>query len=223
MKSLAIILSVAAIVGCSKGTEGGVPPPESATLIYDITGATAGEAPASVTALPGTEITLDNGTGFERTGYTFTGWSASSGASNGAYPPGGNYPLNNNTRLYAAWENTTPNTQTMKITIADQVFTATLADTPAAREFKAMLPLTLNMSDYNRNEKVAGLPKSLTTTTSTPRTIQTGDLMLYGSSSLVVFYQTFPNIYNYTRIGTITNPSGLAAAVGSGSITIQFE
>lgn len=47
--------------------------------------------------------------------------------------------------------------------------------------------------------------------------------MLYGSSCIVLFYENFSTSYRYTRIGRVDNPAGLAAAVGSGSVTVSFE
>lgn len=111
----------------------------------------------------------------------------------------------------------------MKITIANTSFTATLAPNPTATAFKVMLPLTLTMDDFNSNEKVCSLSNSLPTAVSSPGTIRAGDLMLYGSSSIVLFYETFSTPYSYTRIGAIDDPSGLRAALGSGSVTLKFE
>lgn len=116
-----------------------------------------------------------------------------------------------------------PNSNSMKISIGNSTFTATLATSATGKAFKAMLPLTLNMSDFNNNEKVCSLPNSLTTAASNPGTIHTGDIMLYGSSSLVLFYETFSTSYSYTRIGQIDNITGLKAVLGSGSVTIKFE
>ncbi len=115
------------------------------------------------------------------------------------------------------------NSNKMKMTIGDATFTATLADNATAKAFKAMLPLTLNMNEFNGNEKYCSLPNSLTTNASNPGTIHTGDIMLYGSSSIVLFYETFSTSYSYTRLGQVDNVSGLKAALGSGSITIKME
>jgi len=79
------------------------------------------------------------------------------------------------------------------------------------------------MRELNGNEKYFDLPNNLPTNASNPGTIQTGDLMLYGSNTLVLFYKTFSTSYNYTRLARVDNPSGLATALGSGNITVKFE
>lgn len=116
-----------------------------------------------------------------------------------------------------------PKSNAMKVSIGNSTFTATLTTSATATAFKAMLPLTLNMSDFNNNEKVCSLPGSLTTAASNPATIHTGNIMLYGSNSLVLFYETFSTSYSYTRIGQIDHVAGLKAALGTGSVTIKFE
>ena len=121
--------------------------------------------------------------------------------------------------------NDTSNTDTtkMKITIGSAVFKATLNNNATAKAFKARLPMTINMTELNGNEKYFDLPFNLPTNASNPETIQNGDLMLYGSNTLVLFYKTFSTSYNYTRLARIDNPSGLANALGSGSVTVSFE
>jgi hypothetical protein len=79
------------------------------------------------------------------------------------------------------------------------------------------------MSELNGNEKYFDLPNSLPANASNPGTIQSGDLMLYGSNTLVLFYKTFSTTYNYTRLARIDNPSGLATALGSENIMVKFE
>ena len=126
-------------------------------------------------------------------------------------------------RVSNSTNNTNPNGSKMKIKVGDQAFTATLYDNATATAFKSMLPLTINMAELNGNEKYADLSGSLPANASDPGTIQAGDLMLYGSNTLVLFYKTFSTSYSYTRLGRTDNPSGLAAALGTGNITVTFE
>lgn len=119
-------------------------------------------------------------------------------------------------------------TTTMKgvsiiIRVNTQIFKATLLNNGSAKAFQQILPLTCNMIELNGNEKYFDLPKSLVSNPTNVATIQNGDLMLYGSNTLVLFYKTFSTSYNYTKLGRIHNASQLAAALGTGNITITFE
>lgn len=116
-----------------------------------------------------------------------------------------------------------PMSNNLKITVGSASFNATLENNAAATAFKALLPMTINMSELNGNEKYFYLSGNLPTASSNPGTIRTGDLMLYGGSCLVLFYETFSTSYSYTRLGRVNNPSGLASALGSGSVTVTFE
>ena len=121
-------------------------------------------------------------------------------------------------------DNTRPNENGTQINIAvdDEVFAATLADNQTAEAFADMLPLTLNMSEMNGNEKYNYLDDNLPTDSYRPGTIQVGDLMLYGSNCVVLFYETFSSSYSYTRIGWVNDTNGLTAALGSGNVTVVF-
>lgn len=89
----------------------------------------------------------------------------------------------------------------MWMTVGERRFAITLTDNAAARAFVAQLPLTVDMSELNGNEKHADLPKALPGNASRPGTIRDGDLMLLCTDTLVVFYSTFKSSYSYTRLG----------------------
>ena len=110
----------------------------------------------------------------------------------------------------------------MIVKIGQETFAATLADNATATAFKAMLPLKLNMEDVNANEKVASLPAKLPTNDANPKRIEAGDLLIWTSRSLVLFYKSFSTSYSYTKLGRINDAAGLAAAVGSGNVTATF-
>jgi hypothetical protein len=111
----------------------------------------------------------------------------------------------------------------MWMTVGERRFAITLSDNPAARAFDALLPLRLDMSDLNDNEKKVRLPKALPANASRPGTIRNGDLMLYGTETLVVFYLTFDSPYSYTRLGHVNDPAGLAQALGRRDVRVVFS
>lgn len=111
---------------------------------------------------------------------------------------------------------------TVTIQVGDQTFSMILADTEAAQDFAARLPLTLDMQELNGNEKYSNLDEALPTEASAPGQIETGDCMLYGDRCVVLFYEDFSTSYRYTPLGKIQDSTGLAQAVGSGAVTVTF-
>ncbi|XXE56855.1 hypothetical protein J3P97_12175 [Pseudomonas sp. R1-15] len=111
----------------------------------------------------------------------------------------------------------------MWMIVGEQRFAITLADATAAQSLAALAPLTLEMSDLNRNEKYATLPRALPVKASRPGTIRNGDLMLYGKDTLVVFYKDFNSTYAYTRLGHVNDTSRLAQALGQGTVQVAFS
>jgi hypothetical protein len=111
----------------------------------------------------------------------------------------------------------------MWMTVGERRFAITLADNAAARAFRTQLPLTLEMSELNGNEKHGDLPKALPANASRPGTIRNGDLMLYGTDTLVVFYATFNSSYSYTRLARVDDPTGLAQALGPRGVRVVFS
>ena len=108
------------------------------------------------------------------------------------------------------------------VVVNGQEYSATLADTEAAREFAELLPLNLQMEELNGNEKYAYLDNPLSADSYNPGTINTGDIMLFGSSCIVLFYQTFPTQYTYTPLAYLDDAEGLAEIVGTGDVEARI-
>ena len=113
--------------------------------------------------------------------------------------------------------------QKLRITAGGQTFSASLADRSAARALADLLPLSLDMTELNGNEKYGTLPQSLPVQAERVGQICAGDLMLYGSDCLVLFYESFRSGYRYTRLGKLDDAAGLAAAVGRGGVRVTIE
>lgn len=113
--------------------------------------------------------------------------------------------------------------QIIKVTVGSKTFTATLENNASAKELVERMPFTVNMQELNGNEKYYQFPDSFPSDPSSFDTIKAGDLMLYQSDYLVVFYEDHTTTYDYTRLGVIDNADGLAEALGSGSAQVTFE
>ena len=111
----------------------------------------------------------------------------------------------------------------LKIIIGSTVFTASLFQNESADALKALLPLTINMTELNGNEKYFYLPNTLPANALQVDHIHAGDLMLYGDDCLVLFYKGFKTSYRYTKLGQVDEPSTLLDVLGKGNVTVTFE
>ena len=125
-------------------------------------------------------------------------------------------------------ESPAPDTGTVsdmyKITIQvnGKVFPAKLYQTETTKSIMQKLPLSITMNELNGNEKYYYFSESLPTESGRVSMIHAGDLKLYGSSCLVLFYESFSTSYSYTSLGYIENPKGLAEALGAGSVRVDI-
>lgn len=117
----------------------------------------------------------------------------------------------------------TENDDTMTISAAEKDFCVTLENTETVTALKRILPLTLDMSELNGNEKYCYLGTKLPSDPQKIDSIKAGDVMLYGDSCLVVFYKSFDTSYSYTKIGHIDDTSGLVQSLGSSSVTVTLR
>lgn len=125
--------------------------------------------------------------------------------------------------MEGAREPAPPSASRLVASISGKDFPITLEDNASTRALLERLPLTVTMGELNGNEKFYYLPDDLPADASTPEAIQTGDLMLYGSDCLVLFYKSFSSAYSYTRLGRVDDPAELAQAVGNGDVQITFQ
>ena len=109
--------------------------------------------------------------------------------------------------------------EVMKVIINNKEYEIILEDNETVTALLNLLPLELNMSELNDNEKYYYLDETLPTNQIVPTRIEKGDVMLYGNNCLVIFYKTFKTSYSYTKIGHIDNLPNL----GSGNIEIKFN
>lgn len=104
-----------------------------------------------------------------------------------------------------------------------KVFELVFYDTAAAGELTRMFPLKALMRDFNGNEKYCDLQKRFTADKKIPKEIKCGDIMLYGGSTLVIFYKDFSNPgYSYTPIGTVRDRAALAEIMKKDTVAAEF-
>ncbi|MCX7659283.1 MAG: cyclophilin-like fold protein [Caldimonas manganoxidans] len=93
----------------------------------------------------------------------------------------------------------------IQLTINGQVLSATLEDSAAARDFVALLPLTLDLEDYASTEKIAQLPRKLSTAGAPAGiTPSIGDVTYYAPwGNLAIFYKGSGHANGLVKLGHI--------------------
>ena len=93
----------------------------------------------------------------------------------------------------------------IRIEIEDTSVTATLDDSEAARDFASLLPLTLTLEDYASTEKIATLPRKLTTRGAPPGSDpDVGDVAYYAPwGNLAIYYRDFGYSAGLVKLGRI--------------------
>ncbi|MDX3665063.1 cyclophilin-like fold protein [Streptomyces europaeiscabiei] len=79
----------------------------------------------------------------------------------------------------------------IRVTIDGRPVDATLNASPAARDFADLLPLTLDLEDFHQTERIADLPRRLTTSGAPdPAVPRSGDLAYYAPwGNLALYYR----------------------------------
>ena len=111
----------------------------------------------------------------------------------------------------------------MNIQIGKETFNIILENNKTVKSLCKKLPMTLQMADLNNNEKYSYLDFTLPTDAKNVKNIKKGDVMLFGSSCLVIFYKSFSTSYSYTKIGHIENPGKIEKVLGNSTIEVIFK
>lgn len=122
---------------------------------------------------------------------------------------------------------TLPTEQSMKIrlTVSDRTITAKLIDSPTARDFISLLPLTLTLNDLFKREKFGHLPRAISTDGKHTHTYALGDIAYWSPGPDVAIYyhhdgERIPDP-GVIVIGKIA--SGLDAFNVPGSVKVRVE
>jgi len=111
----------------------------------------------------------------------------------------------------------------IRITVDHRSLTATLVDSPTARDFLSLLPLTLALEDYAGTEKIAYLPRELSTEKA-PAGVDpaVGDITYYAPwGNLALFYRDFGYAKGLIKLGRIDKGANLFNVPGSVTVAIE--
>lgn len=111
----------------------------------------------------------------------------------------------------------------IRLIIDGKAMTATLADNATARDFVALLPLTLMLEDYAATEKIAYLPRKLSTA-GTPAGVDpdVGDITYYAPwGNLAIFHRDFGYSTGLIKLGRLDGDVDTLAAPGPVKVTIE--
>ncbi|MBS5112606.1 MAG: hypothetical protein KHZ15_07955 [Coprobacillus cateniformis] len=110
----------------------------------------------------------------------------------------------------------------MYMRINQHIFEVHLYDNPTVQVLKTYLPMSVTMKDLHHNEKYHYFNQSLPTQIEDIDYIHAGELMLFETNCLVLFYDDFSTNYAYTRIGYIENNDEIKNILGEDQVEVEF-
>lgn len=111
----------------------------------------------------------------------------------------------------------------IRLSVDHQVVTATLYDNATARDFAALLPLSLTLEDYAVIERISNLPRKLATADAPAgMTPEPGDITYYAPwGNLAIFVDGRPYAGGLLPLGKVD--TGLPALERSGPLKVMIE
>ncbi|MFS0783204.1 cyclophilin-like fold protein [Bacillus sp. 1P06AnD] len=110
-----------------------------------------------------------------------------------------------------------------ELVILGKSYKLSLENNESVSELIKLFPLAIEMQELNGNEKYYYLPKDLPTNSEQVTEIKKGDIMLFGSNCLVLFYENFKTTYSYTRLGRIVDFEQVATHLGHESLQVKLQ
>ncbi|WP_406090608.1 cyclophilin-like fold protein [Streptomyces sp. NBC_01013] len=113
----------------------------------------------------------------------------------------------------------------IRLTIGGHSLAAALNDSATARDFAALLPLTLDLDDFQHTERIADLPRALSTdgapASSDPKA---GDLAFYAPwGNLALFYRDGHPSPGLVVFGRLTDRDDTTRLADAGRVRIQRD
>ena len=112
----------------------------------------------------------------------------------------------------------------IRLSVNDKVATAVLNDSAAARDFAALLPLSLTLEDYAVVERIATLQRKLSMAGAPAGTTpKTGDITYYAPWGNLAIFVGGDNAYakGLVQLGKVE--SGLPALKRNGPLKVRIE
>jgi hypothetical protein len=113
----------------------------------------------------------------------------------------------------------------IRLTVNDKIITAKVIESPTARDFISLLPLTLTMNDLFKREKFGHLPRAISTDGKHTHTYALGDIAYWSPGPDIAIYYHYdgeripdPGVIVIAKIG-----AGLGVLDVSGAVKVTME
>lgn len=115
----------------------------------------------------------------------------------------------------------------LNLKVGESIFTATMYENSSAKDFASLLPITLMLSDYNREERSSRLPKGLAVDEIADGVnVSAGDISYYTPfRNLCIYYHDSGLSFCQIPLGKIEEAAikAIRCISGSGPVEVTFE